>query len=227
MANGGRRRFSPQLESNMKEEAEAGADQPHALQLTAWDVPSAIGAGGHFRAAVGARCSAGCDLGGRELILFDHEGAPAATVKLGHEIWPGTEALYFAEVEARAPLAAGSHQWEAKIAGWDAELPHAAGSIPLIVRVVTAPECEITVRAIDREKQTPIKGARVVIHPYRAVTDDNGIARVSVARGQYDILVSGSQYLPASTSVEVTADMITSAELDADQPWSSTDEAPE
>jgi len=206
------------VEGDMKDEAEAGAAAPHAVELTVWDVPAAAEAGERFAVSVGARCSAGCDLGGRELSLFDQEGSPAGTVKLGHAIWPGTEALYFAEVEARAPLEAGSHQWEAKIAGWDAELPHAPGSFPLMVRVVTAPDCEVTVRAVDREKQTPIKGARVVMHPYRAVTDDNGIARVRVARGHYDILVSGSQYMPACASVEVTADMITSAELDADQP---------
>jgi hypothetical protein len=205
------------VEGDMKDEAEADADAPHAVELTVWDVPAAAEAGERFAVSVGARCSAGCDLGGRELSLFDQEGSPAGTVKLGHAIWPGTEALYFAEVEARAPLEAGSHQWEAKIAGWDAELPHAPGSFPLIVRVVSSPDCEVTVRAVDREKQTPIKGARVVMHPYRAVTDDNGIARVRVARGQYDILVSGSQYLPACASVEVTADLITSAELDADE----------
>lgn len=199
------------------DEAEGGADKPHALQLTVWDVPSATGAGERFRMAVGVRCSAGCDLGGRELSILDQEGSPAGTVKLGHDVWPGTEALYFAEIEAEAPLMAGSHQWEAKVAGWDAELPHAVGSFPLIVRVVSSPECEVTVRVVDREQQTPIKGARVVMHPYRAVTDDNGIARVRVARGQYDILVSGSQYLPAATSVEVTADMITCAELYAEQ----------
>ena len=201
--------------------------EPHAVELTVWDVPSTTVAGERFAVSVGARCSAGCDLAGRELSLFDQKGYVVGTVKLGHDVWPGTEALYFAEVEARAPLEAGSHQWEAKIAGWDAELPHAPGSFPLIVRVVTSPDCEVTVRAVDREKQTPIKGARVVMHPYRAVTDDNGIARVRVARGQYDILVSGSQYMPACASVEVTADMITSAELDADQPWASPDEDPE
>ena len=190
----------------------------HTVELTAWDVPSAIGAGERFKVAVGAKCSAGCDLGGRELSIFDHEGSLAGTVKLGHDVWPGTEALHFAEVEARAPLEAGSHQWEAKIAGWTADLPHAAGSFPLSIRIVPAPECEVTVSAVDRQKQTPIAGARVVMHPYRAVTDDNGTARVRVARGQYDILVSGSQYMAAcASSVEVTADMDTRAELDADQ----------
>jgi hypothetical protein len=201
------------------------APNAHAVELTVWDVPSTITAGERFAVAVGARCAAGCDLGGRELSLFDQNGHIVGMVKLGRAVWPGTEALYFAEVEVVAPLETGSHQWEVKIAGWDAELPHAAGSFPLTVRTVTAPDCEVTVRAIDREKQTPIKGARVVMHPYRAVTDDDGIARVKVAKGQYDILVSGSQYMPAcASSVEVTADMSTSAELDAEQPWTSHDE---
>ena len=203
----------------MKEEAADGLVESHAVELTVWDVPSTTVAGERFKLAVGARCSDGCDLGGRELNIFDHEGALAGTVKLGNDVWPGTEALYFAEVEARAPLAAGSHQWEAKIDGWDAELSHASGAFPLIVRVVTAPDCEVTVRAVDRETQAPIEGARVVMHPYRAVTDENGIAKVRVVKGQYDILVSGSHYMSACTSVEVAADMITNTELDADQPW--------
>ena len=202
------------------------APDEHAVQLTVWDVPSATVAGGRFRVSVGVRCSAGCDLGARELSLYDQEGSQVGTGKLGREVWPGTEALYFAKVEARAPLEAGSHHWEAKIAGWDAELPHTAGSTPMMVRVVSAPECEVTVRAVDREKQSPVKGARVVLHPYRAVTDDSGTAKVRVTRGQYDILVSGSGYLPVSTSVEVTADLVTKAELDADQPWGSPDEVP-
>ena len=196
----------------------------HAVELTVWDAPPTAVTGECFAVSVGVRCSAGCNLAGRELCIFDQMGSCAGTAKLGHDVWPGTEALYFAEVEVRAPLEAGSHQWEAKIAGWEAELTHAAGSFSLMVRVVPSPDCEITVRAVDREKQTPIAGARVVMHPYRAVTDDNGIARVRVARGQYDILVSGSQYLPACASVEVTADLITSAELDSDQPWTPPDE---
>ena len=119
----------------MKNEAEAGAAEPHAVELTVWDVPSAIAAGERFRVMVGARCSAGCDLGGRELSLFDQDGARAGTVKLGRDTWPGTEALHFAEIEARAPLEAGSHQWEARIDGWDAKPPHAGGSFPMIVQI--------------------------------------------------------------------------------------------
>ena len=94
----------------------------------------------------------------------------------------------------------------------------------MAVKVVSPPDCEVTVEAVDREKQTPIKGARVVMHPYRAMTDENGIARLKVTKGHYDILVSASKYVPVSITVEVTADMITRAELDVEPPWESPDE---
>ena len=209
----------------MKEEARTGAGEPHVTELTVWDVPSATVAGEPLRFVVGARCSAGCDLGGRELGIFDQQGACIGTAKLGREVWPGTEALYVAEARASAPPAAGSHQWEVKASGWDAETPHVAGSYPVAVRVVGAPDCVVTVRAVDRETQAPIAGARVVMHPYRAVTDASGIAQVRVAKGEYDILVSGRGHMAACIGVEVTADMATNAELEADQPWVSPDEA--
>jgi hypothetical protein len=156
----------------------------------------------------------------------DSEGAQVGAANLGQDVWPGTETLYVAEVEAAAPPATGTHQWEVKVAASDAELPHAAGALAMTVRVVDPPDCEITVEAFDREQQAPIKGARVVMHPYRALTDENGVAKVKVTRGQYDILVSASKYLPVSTTVDVTADVTTRAELDVDHPWESPDEVP-
>src|SRR5262245_16737494 len=161
--------------------------EPHAIELTVWDVPPTTVAGERFAVSVGARCSAGCRLGGRELSILDQNGFRVGSAKLGNEVWPGTGAVYFAQVEANAPHESGSHQWEAKVAGREGQLPHATDSFPLLVRVVPSPECEVTVRTVDREKQTPITGARVVMHPYRAVTDDIGIARLRVARGHYDI----------------------------------------
>ena len=196
----------------------------HAMELTVWGVPSTIVAGERFAVSVGAKCSAGCGLAGRELTLFDQQGLCAGTVKLGHDVCAGTEALYFAQVEVSAPLEASSHSWEAKIAGWAAELPHTDGSFPLTVRVVPAPDYVITVKVFDREKQTPLAGARVVMHPYRAVTDDDGIAKIKVAKGQYDILVSRSIYLPTCVGAEVNANMMTTVELDVDQPWVPPDE---
>lgn len=196
---------------------EARADT-HSLQLAAWDVPAATGANERFALTVGARCSAGCDMSGRELTLFDQNGNAVCTLPLGPAVWPGTEALYFVRAEAHAPRVAGNYQWQAKMAGWEGNSQHAAGSLPLMLRVVAAPEHEVTVKAIDGESQMPIANARVVMHPYRAVTDGDGIAKLKVAKGEYDVLVSGHRYLPYCVGIEVRADIITCAALDADRP---------
>lgn len=205
--------------------AEAGfIVKPHEAELNVWDVPSVIVAGERFKFKVGVKCSAGCCLAGRGLSIVDREGAQVVTASLGNDTWPGTDALYFAEIEGEAPPAAGPCQWEVRTAASDTELPHAAGALAVALKVVDAPDCEIAVEAVDREKQTPIKDARVVIHPYRGVTDERGVARVKVSKGQYDILVSASKYVPASATVEVAADMTARTELDPDPTWESEDD---
>jgi hypothetical protein len=198
----------------------------HEAALNVWDTPSTVVAGSRFKFMVGVRCSAGCCLAGQGLAIVDRQGAQIGAATLGGEIWPETDALYVAEVEADAPPAAGAHQWEVRTAAWDCALPHDAGAVAVSLRVVDAPDCEVTVEAVDREKQTPIKGARVIMHPYRALTDENGVARVKVTKGHYDIVVSASKYVALSTTAEVAADMITRAELEVDPPWVSPEEDP-
>jgi hypothetical protein len=198
--------------------------KPHEAQLNVWDVPSTLVPGEHFKFTVGVRCSAGCDLAGQDLSIVDRDGTQIACAILGPAVWPGTDALYFAEVEAEAPPVAGNCQWEVKTAPSASELPHDAGSLAFGVKVVHPPSCEVTVEAVDREKQTPIRGARVVMHPYRAITAENGVAKLKVTEGRYDILVSASKYAPVSTVVEVTADVKTRAELDVESPLESPDE---
>jgi hypothetical protein len=199
--------------------------KPHATELNVWDVPSAIVAGERFKFTVGIRCSAGCNLAGRGICVVDREGSQVAAVNLRDDVWPETDALYFAEVEGEAPAAAGNYQWEVRSTELISDLPHDADAFAVVLKVVNRPDCEIKVEAFDRENQVPIKGARVVMHPYRALTDENGVASVRVTKGQYDILVSASKFLPVTTTVEVTADMITRAELDVEPPLESTDEA--
>ena len=64
-------------------------------------------------------------------------------------------------------------------------IPHAEGAANGM-RVVSRPECLVTIEALDKESQTPLSGARVVMHPYRAVTDERGVAEVRVAKGAYN-----------------------------------------
>jgi hypothetical protein len=188
----------------------------HTASVNVWGLPSAIAAGDRFKFKVGIKCSAGCRLAGRQLSVFDHDGAQVAAASLLDEIWPGTGALYFAEVEANAPLTTGDYQWQVETPEWDPGLPHAAGTFAFAVKIVNPPDHEVTVEAFDSEKRTPIAGAHVLLHPYRAFTDENGVARIKVAKGRYKLFVSGFNYIARESIIDVAGDVTTRAELTAE-----------
>ena len=185
---------------------------PHAANVNVWGLPSAIAAGEHFRFKVGIKCSAGCKLTGRVLSVFDHEGTQVAAAQLVDDVWPGTSGLYFAEVEARAPLRIGDHEWRIETPGSE-QVPHAAGSCSFAIKVVSVPDHEVTVEAFDSEQQNPIAGAHVLLHPYRAFTDGSGVAKVKVAKGRYKLVVSGFRYVAYERLINVTGDVTIRAEL--------------
>jgi hypothetical protein len=197
--------------------------KPHTTSVVAWDIPSAVVAGERFRMKVGIKCSNGsngsndCQLTNRDFGIYDHEGAQVATGTVPGDPWPGTTGLYVAEVELEAPAAEGLYTWSVKgpqSDGSDVGIPHAEGSISFGVRVVSHPECRVTVETVAKVSQTPLRGARVVMHPYKAVTDERGVAEVRVAKGAYKLFVSQTRYLTFGLPVEVTADMTARAELD-------------
>jgi hypothetical protein len=188
----------------------------HTTSVNVWGLPSAITAGERFRFTVGIKCSAGCKLTGRQLSIVDDEGAHVGAGRLREDLWPGTSALYFAEVEAEAPMAIGDHRWQATIPGSDSGVPHAEGVITFAVKVVSPPDHVVTVEAFDGERQTPIAGAHVLLHPYRAITDGSGVARLKVAKGRYHLFVSGFNYIAYENIIDVAADVTTRAKLMAE-----------
>jgi hypothetical protein len=192
----------------METPAPPAAVTPHGTSVVVWDVPSAIVAGERFRIKVGIKCSNECDLTNTDFGIYDEGGAQVAAGTLPDEHWPGTTGLYVAEIELGAPAGAGLYTWSVR--------GHEEGFTSFGVRVVSAPECLVRVEAVDHITQTPISGARVVMHPYNALTDDHGIAEVRVAKGAYRLFVSQSRYLTFALPVDVTADMTARAELDVE-----------
>jgi hypothetical protein len=187
--------------------------KPHTTSAVVWDIPSAVVAGERFKIKVGIKCSSECDLKNRNFGIYNHEGAQVATVTLSENRWPGT-GLHFAELELEAPQGEGLYTWSVKCAGLAVGIPHDEGSVSFGIRVVGHPECLVTIETIDRETQMPLSGARVVMHPYRAIADERGVAEVRVAKGEYKLFVSQTNYLTFALAVEVTANMTTRAELD-------------
>lgn len=198
--------------------------KPHTASVVAWDIPSAMVVGEKFRIKVGIKCSSECPLKNSDFGIYDHEGAQVATAALPGDRWPGTTGLYVAEVELEAPAEEGLYTWSVKGPstwlgagpGSDVGIAHAEGSISFGVRVVRHPEYLVRVETVDKVSQTPLSGARVVMHPYKAVTDERGVAEVRVAKGAYKLFVSQTRYLTFGLPVEVTADMTARAELDVE-----------
>ncbi len=190
--------------------------KPHAARVNVWGMPSAIAARERFRLKVGIKCSAGCNLAGRPFDILDHEGAKVGAGSLLDGVWPGTSALYFAELEAEAPRATGDYQWRVETPVSDSGLPHAAASFAFAVKIVSPPDHEVTVEAFDGETHAPITGAHVLLHPYRALTDGRGVAKVKVAKGRYNLFVSGFNYIAHQGIIDVTDDVTTRAELAAE-----------
>jgi hypothetical protein len=216
MESGKETHESPIPNPESRREADVETVEPHTTSIVAWDMPSAIEVGERFRMKVGIKCSNECDLTTREFRIYDHHGTQVACAMLPAERWSGTTGLHVAEVELEAPTEDGLHTWSIKARNLDEGVPHAEASVIFGVRVVSHPEYLVTVETVDRVDQTPLRGARVVMHPYRAITDDRGIAEVRVAKGAYKLFVSQTRYLTFGLPVEVTADTTARAELDVE-----------
>jgi hypothetical protein len=194
--------------------------ETHATRIVVWDTPAAAECGAALRVKVGVKCAAGCCAAGWRVAIRDLQGRTVASAVVGDAPWPGTAALYYVELTLPAPDVEGLHAWEASL---EAELAaadrpqHAAATARFHVRTVPAPECLVKVVAVDAASRAPVRGARVVVHPYRTVTDEEGVAELRVPKGAYRLFVSGRDYFPFRSDGEVSADVTIRAELDVDR----------
>jgi hypothetical protein len=193
----------------------------HATRLVVWDVPAAVERGAPLRCKVGIKCALECCSAARRVTIRDALGRVLASSVTGDTPWQDTAALYYADLTLPAPAVDGVHVWHAAIEAEAAATPgaaaHAAAELSFQVRVVPAPECLVTVVAVDAASRAPVRGARVVANPYSAVTDARGVAQMRVPKGAYRVFVSSRDYLPFRADGEVGADVTIRAELAADR----------
>ena len=192
---------------------DAGAPA-HTTYVAAWDIPPDIAVGEKFRIKVGIKCSSECHLAQSDFAVYDHEGKQVAVGMLTDARWPGTAGLYVSEVELVAPPSAGLYTWSVKRLHSGPGIPHSESSISFGVRVVDPPEHLVTIETVDGVSRAPLRGAHVVMHPYRAVADEHGVARIRAAKGGYRLFVSETNYLTFGLPIEVASDMTVRAELD-------------
>lgn len=195
--------------------------KPHATRLEVWDVPTAIEAGSAFSLKIGMKCSSECDLSGREFSIESEAGETLAEGTITGEIWPASTGLYWQSVRLVAPEEEGFRRWTLKAR--PARGAHAHGEAVTSFGVRTVPPADHVVRieAFEVENETPLANMTVTMFPYRARTDESGVAEIHAAKGTYAIFVSGRGYYPVRREIDVTADMTTRAPLEAEPPQSS------
>jgi len=175
----------------------------HESSLAVWDIPTAA-AGERFAVKIGAKSSAGCAMAGCRIDVLDGAGAVAASGQLGAIAWPGTDALFWAEVELKAPTELGPASFSVRLDAAELDAPHRSATLAFNVPVVARPDHTVTVKVAAGD--TPIGQAYVRLGPYRAVTDATGIAAIKVAKGRYDLVVWKTGYDAPITPLAVEAD---------------------
>lgn len=184
--------------------------KPHATSLAVWDIPSPVGSNANFRIKAGVKCSAGCELSGAEIEVYDEKGELVGSATLGQTPVQQTSALYWAEVELKAPDAERHHAWVVGFADPGLGLAHQQASYTFRFTTARPPEHAMTAEVIDRGTQTPLKNARVMLRAsgvaYRTLTDDTGMATLNVPKGKYILHVMALTYQDFETTVDLATD---------------------
>jgi hypothetical protein len=195
--------------------------------IVVWDVPSTVECGAVFAVKAGIKCDGSCPPDNWTLEVHDEHGNRLATADVGEEIWPGTEGLHRVDLELTAPASEGSFRWKVvapavMLPSAPQDLPaeppvHSASAAQFNIRTVAEGECRITIIAIGRETREPVAGARVVAHPFRAVTDEHGVAELNLPRGRYRLFVTRRNFLPLRFDRELAGSTTIRAELELDR----------
>jgi hypothetical protein len=177
----------------------------HETSLAVWDIPTAA-AGERFAVKIGAKSEAGCALAGCRIQVLDGAGAMVASGQLGDAPWPGTDALFWAEVELGAPAEPGAAVFTVRFDAEQLDEPHRNAALAFNVPVVARPDHTVTVRVYADGK--PVDQAYVRLGPYRGVTDAAGLAAIKAAKGRYELVVWKTGYDAPTTPLVVEADAV-------------------
>jgi len=181
--------------------------KPHMASIAVWDVPSPLVVGERFKARVGVKCSAGCNLAGKKIEVYDHRGARVAGAVLGDSHWPDTEGLFWAEVELEAPAAEGTYAWAARLPPLELQVSHGEVTHTFRFRTGKPAEHAVTVQVFDQDTGEPLEDAQVILQPYVRQTNHVGVAVLEVSRGAYGLYVCRHGYQIHRASLDVHHDV--------------------
>ena len=197
-------------------------DAVHELTFAVWDLPSPVVTGRPLALKVGAKCSHGCDLSGARVEIRNEAGARVCSGTVGPAPWEGTSALYWTSVEFTGPDVAGPAGLTASVAEVQGHL-HPAASSTIRFVAVNPPEHVVTLKVSNRDTGSGVGGAEVRCGPFRAATNEEGVASIELPSGAFEVTAWKAGYDAASTSGNVagrvSVELALVAEPVAEEPY--------
>jgi hypothetical protein len=179
----------------------------HGTSMAVWNVITPLESGVRFNPRIGVRCDDGCALSGATVEVVDADGKRVTTGTLGPIPWDGTDDLYWAEVEIRAPADEAYHEWSARFQeGEVANRRHGEASQLFALRTTRPPQCTVTVSVTDAATREPVGTAYVRLGLYTVYTDESGDAKLSVPKDSYEFVVWKTKHKINRTTVEIGKD---------------------
>jgi len=185
----------------------------HDTSLAVWGVPSPLVMEHPFRIQVGATCSSGCDLSGKEIQILDEAGASIAHATLGDTPWDGTRALYWTDVDLVAPAKEGPTTRSIAFAPAELRLPHGGASARFGFETVKPPQHSVAVKVVQKDAGTPVEDAQVRLGVYFAYSDSNGVAKVAMPEGTYSLDVFKTGFEAPARVLDVCGDVTVEVEV--------------
>ena len=215
--------FTPQEIEGVLHEPSSGTFsfvvKPHVISLAFWDAPFPAVIDSKFRLKVGARCSAGCKLTGEGIEIYDHQGVMVATGTLGDDPWRDTVAMYWAELELQAPSKEDYYKWQIRCPEFGLKPKHEESVCTFAFRAARPPEHVVTIEVASNGKaaRPPIRKALVTLYArsttYSGYSDDDGVVRLNVPKGEYNLTVIATDHKEWEGTVEVADDVTIKVEM--------------
>lgn len=188
--------------------------RPHQISLSVWGIPSPVNKDEKFKIKIGAKCLAGCSLAGLPFVILDDNNIQVADGKLGENVLPQTEGMYWTEQDLRAPADEALHKWVVQSLTSELECPHQSNTENFSFHTAKPPEHTVTIEVTSKEDHTPLKDAYIFLGLHRAVTDEQGKATLSVPGGNLKMYISKNDYVTIEKDLEVVGDATVKIELE-------------
>ena len=157
----------------------------HEISLAVWDLPSPVVIGRRTTLKAGISCPCGCSLARTTIDVRDEQGATIGSGRIGPDVWPGSSALHWVELDVTAPDVEGAHTWTVHATAPDEMHAQLEGTVRVLAS--RPPEHRVTIDLIEQGSGRRLADVELRVGAFRATTDEEGRAQIDVPAGRYDV----------------------------------------